>query len=118
LKRLGDILPDTKIHCYAWVLMTNHVHLLLKTGLTPIAMVIRRLLTGYAVSFNRRYRRHGQMFQNRYSSFLCEDNVYLKELVRYLHINPIKAKMVKGVKELKTYPYSGHSVLMYKAKCD
>ena len=72
LKRLGDILPDTKTHCYAWVLMTNHVHLLLKTGLAPIAMVMRRLLTGYAVSFNRRYRRHGQLFQNRYKSFkLC-----------------------------------------------
>jgi len=118
LKRLGDILPDTKTHCYAWVLTTNHVHLLLKTGMAPIAMVMRRLLTGYAVSFNRRYRRHGQLFQNRYKSFLCEEDVYLKELVRYLHLNPIRAKMVKGVRELKTYPYSGHSVLMGKAKCD
>jgi putative transposase len=81
-------------------------------------MVMRRLLTGYAVSFNRRYRRHGQLFQNRYKSFLCEEDVYLKELVRYLHLNPIRAKMVRGVKELKTYPYSGHSVLMGKAKCD
>ena len=98
--------------------MTNHVHLLLKTGLAPIAMVMQRLLARYAVSFNRLYKRHGQFFQNRYKSFLCEEDVYLKELVRYLHLNPIRAKMVKGFNELKTYPYSGHSVLMGKVKCD
>ncbi len=62
LNRLDKILPETKTSCYAWVLMTNHVHLLLKTGLAPIATVMRRLLTGYAVSFNRRHRHHGQLF--------------------------------------------------------
>ena len=118
LKRLDMILPETKTGCYAWVLMTNHVHLLLKTGLAPIATVMRRLLTGYAVSFNRRHRRHGQLFQNRYKSFLCEEDVYLKELVRYLHLNPIRAKIVKNVRELEGYPYSGHSALMGKAKHD
>ena len=62
LNRLDKILPETKTSCYAWVLMTNHVHLLFKTGLAPIATVMRRLLTGYAVSFNRRHRHHGQLF--------------------------------------------------------
>ena len=118
LMRLGLIFPETKTRCYAWVLMTNHVHMLLKTGLAPIAMVMRKLLTGYAVSFNRRHRRHGQLFQNRYKSFLCEEDVYLKELVRYLHLNPLRAKMVKDIKELQTYPYSGHSVLMGRMKND
>jgi hypothetical protein len=96
--------------------MTNHVHLLLKTGLAPIATVMRRLLTGYAVNFNHRHKRHGQLFQNRYKSFLCEEDVYLKELVRYLHLNPIRAKQVKTLNQLKTYPYSGHSVLMGKTQ--
>jgi hypothetical protein len=96
--------------------MTNHVHLLLKTGLAPIATVMRRLLTGYAVNFNHRHKRHGQLFQNRYKSFLCEEDVYLKELVRYLHLNPIRAKQVKTMNQLKTYPYSGHSVLMGKTR--
>ncbi len=118
LNRLEMILPETKTSCYAWVLMTNHVHLLLKTGVAPIATVMRRLLTGYAVRFNRRHRRHGQLFQNRYKSFLCEEDVYLKELVRYLHLNPIRAKLVKDVKDLESYPYSGHSALMGKAKHD
>jgi hypothetical protein len=77
-----------------------------------------RLLTGYALSFNRKHRRHGQLFQNRYKSFLCEEDPYLKELLRYIHLNPLRGKIVKDLKELKTYPYSGHSVLMGKVEFD
>jgi hypothetical protein len=79
---------------------------------------MRRLLTGYAVSFNRRHRRHGQLFQNRYKSFLCEEDLYLKELVRYIHLNPLRAKIVKDLKALKSYPYCGHGALMGKVKND
>ena len=74
LDRFGSILLDTRTQCYAWALIPNHAHLLLRTGLVPIATVMRRLLTGYAVSFNRNYRRHGQLFQNRYKSILCQEN--------------------------------------------
>lgn len=114
VERFGRIIAETETGCYAWALMTNHVHLLLKTGLAPIATVMRRLLTGYAVSFNRRHRRHGQLFQNRYKSFLCEEDVYLKELVRYIHLNPLRAKIVKDIKALKNYRWCGHGVLMGK----
>jgi len=72
LNRLGGILSDSKIACFAGAFMTNHLHLLLRTGVAPIASVMRRLLTGYAVSFNRRHRRHGHLFQNRYKSILCQ----------------------------------------------
>src|SRR5210317_1985300 len=117
LKRLSRIVLETETVCYAWVLMTNHVHLLLKTGLAPIATVMRRLLTGYAVSFNRRHRRHGQLFQNRYKSFLCEQQLYLMELVRYIHLNPLRAtRMVTDLKALKSYRWCGHSALMGKAE--
>jgi len=116
LERLGRIISETETGCYAWALMANHVHLLLKTGLTPLATVMQRLLTGYAVSFNRRHRRHGQLFQNRYKSFLCEEDVYLKELVRYIHLNPLRAKRVKDLKELKKYRWCGHSALMGKVE--
>ena len=116
LERLGRIIPETETSCYAWVLMPNHVHLLLKTGLAPLATVMRRLLTGYAVSFNRRHRRHGQLFQNRYKSFLCEEDVYLKELVRYIHLNPLRAKQVKDLKALMKYRWCGHSALMGKVE--
>jgi putative transposase len=68
LERLGDIFTAACTPCYAWALMTNHVHLLVRSGIVPLATLMRRLLTGYAIYFNRRYRRHGQLFQNRYKS--------------------------------------------------
>ncbi|CAB1057748.1 hypothetical protein D1BOALGB6SA_2503, partial [Olavius sp. associated proteobacterium Delta 1] len=71
----GGILSDSKTACFAWAFMTNHLHLLLRTGVAPIASVMRRLLTGYAVSFNppqADHRRHGHLFQNRYKSILCQ----------------------------------------------
>jgi putative transposase len=70
LNRLGGILRDSQTRCFAWALMSNHFHLLLRTGLVPISDVMRRLLTGYAVSFNLRHRRSGHLFQNRYKSIL------------------------------------------------
>jgi hypothetical protein len=92
--------------------MPNHLHLLLKTGLTPIATIMRRLLTGHAIYFNRRHRRWGHLFQNRYKSILCQEDNYLLELVRYIHLNPLRAKQVSDLKKLARYPYCGHSVLL------
>jgi hypothetical protein len=94
--------------------MPNHAHFLFRTAEVGLATLMRRLLTGYAVSFNRRHRRHGQLFQNRYKSIICQEDIYLKELVRYIHLNPLRAGMVKNIEELNRYPYSGHSVLMGK----
>jgi hypothetical protein len=77
---------------------------------------MRRLLTGYAVTFNRRHRRHGQLFQNRYKSILCQEDRYLLELVRYIHLNPLRAKLVKDFDELDVYRFSGHSFILGKKK--
>lgn len=118
LDRFGDLLNQTLTPCYAWALIPNHVHLLLRTGLVPLATVMRRLLTGYAVRFNRRHRRHGHLFQNRYKSFLCQEDPYLLELVRYIHLNPVRAGVVADLKELEDYPYCGHSVLMGEHRRD
>ena len=114
LKRLGDIVVDTKTACFAWAFIPNHLHLLLRTGMAPIATVMRRLLTGYAVTFNRRHHRHGHLFQNRYKSILCQEDLYLMELVRYIHLNPLRAGLVKDLSILDKYPYCGHSALMGK----
>jgi REP element-mobilizing transposase RayT len=118
LTRLGSIVAQTQTPCFAWALMTNHVHLLLRTGLVPISTIMRRLLTGYAQQFNRRHRRHGHLFQNRYKSFLCEEQAYLLELVRYIHLNPLRAGQVKNTKELASYWKCGHSALMGKRVCE
>ena len=110
--RLGTILSETSTACYAWALMPNHFHLLLRTGKVPIATIMRRLLTGYAVSYNRRHRRYGHLFQNRYKSVLCQEDPYLLELVRYIHLNPLRAKIVVSLGQLDRYRYSGHSHLI------
>ena len=112
VERLGDIIKDTSTFCYAWSLLSNHVHLLLRTGSHPIATVMRRLLTGYAVTFNRRHRRHGQLFQNRYKSILCQEDPYLMELVRYIHLNPLRANIVENYSILGKYEYCGHGVIL------
>ena len=118
LQRLGIILKETSTPCYGWALIPNHFHLLLRTGKVPISTVMRRLLTGYAVSFNRRHRRYGHLFQNRFKSILCQEDLYLKELVGYIHLNPLRAKLVAELKDLSKYPYGGHSAIMGKQKRD
>ena len=82
LERFGGLIDETNVGCYAWTLVPNHFHLLLRTGSVPIAAVMRRLLTGYATRFNRRHRRHGHLFQNRYKSILCREDTYFLQLVR------------------------------------
>jgi len=116
LERLSKLLPQTETACYAWVFIPNHAHFLFRTGGDSLASLMRRLLTGYAVSFNRRHKRHGQLFQNRYKSIICQEDTYLKELIRYIHLNPLRAGIVPGIKELNSYPYCGHSAFIGKKK--
>jgi REP element-mobilizing transposase RayT len=112
VKRLGKILEDSSTPCYAWALIPNHFHLLLRTGNLPVANVMQRLLTGYAAYYNRSHRRHGHLFQNRYKSILCQEDTYLLELVRYIHLNPLRADIVSNLEELDRYRYCGHSRLV------
>ena len=114
LDRLSALLKVSGIKCYAWAVLDNHFHLLLRTGTVPISTLMRRLLTGYAVSHNLRHERSGHLFQNRYKSILCQEDAYLLELVRYIHLNPLRAKIASDVDQLDTYPFCGHGVLMGK----
>jgi len=116
LERLAVILEETQTQCYAWALIPNHFHLLLRTGPTPLSIVMRRLMTGYAVTFNKRHKRSGHLFQNRYKSVVCEEDPYLLELIRYIHLNPLRAGLVKDLKELDKYRWTGHSVILGRRK--
>jgi putative transposase len=118
LSRIEKLVGNTGTRILAWVLMDNHVHLLLYSGQPGISSFMRRLLTGYAVWFNRRHRRSGHLFQNRYKSILCEEDQYLLELVRYIHLNPLRASVVKSIEELDHYHWSGHGVLVGKSRSD
>lgn len=112
LDRLSGLLEETETGCYAWALIPNHFHLLLLPRRLELAILMRRLLTGYAVTFNLIHQRVGHLFQNRYKSIVCDKENYLLELVRYIHLNPIRSGLVKTIEELDRYPWSGHSVLM------
>lgn len=114
--RLGEVAGSTGTAIYAWSLMKNHAHILLRSGPAGLPRFMRRLLTGYAMDYNRRHRRHGHLFQNRYKSIVCEEDPYFRELVRYIHLNPLRAGLVKELKELDRYRWCGHSVLMGRVK--
>ena len=73
-------------------------------------------MTGYAVTFNKRHKRSGHLFQNRYKSVVCEEETYLLELIRYIHLNPLRAGLVADLKELDKYPWTGHSAILGKKK--
>jgi REP element-mobilizing transposase RayT len=118
ISRMGLLAQETKTKILAWVLMINHVHFLFFSGPTGISKFMRRLLTGYALRYNRRHRRSGHLFQNRYKSIICEEERYLLELVRYIHLNPLRAAVVKSMEDLDHYPWSGHGVLVGKGKND
>lgn len=112
IERLSELVEESQTRCFAWALMPNHAHLLLRTGSVAIASIMRRLLTGYAITFNHRHRRCGHLFQNRYKSILCEEDPYLKQLVAYIHLNPVRAELVADIPSLETYPFAGHTALM------
>lgn len=110
--RLAALCGEGDWVVYAWALMPNHFHLLVRTGQRPLFQSMRKLLTGYVVNFNRRHRRYGHLFQNRYKSIICEDDPYLLELTRYIHLNPLRGGLVKGLADLCRFPWTGHAAIM------
>jgi REP-associated tyrosine transposase len=112
VRRLADACSDKQAFLYAWSLMPNHFHLTLRTGATPLSTIMRRLMTGFATYFNRRHKRQGHLFQNRFWSTVVDADAYLLALVRYIHLNPLVSKLVGSIKSLAKYPWTGHSALM------
>jgi len=115
LARFSQLLTETATDCYAWALLDTHFHLLLQPNTSKLAPFMRRLLTGYAVVFNRRHDRCGHLFQNRYKSIVCDSDAYLLELVRYIHLNPLRAGIVSDFAVLDGYPWCGHRQLLGKS---
>ena len=112
LKRLAHGLQKVEYRCLAWCLLSNHYHLFLRTNEIPMSGLMRPLNGGYAQWFNRKYGRRGYLFQDRFKSVLCQDQEYAKQLVRYIHLNPLRAGEAKSLEELKTWPWCGHGFLI------
>jgi putative transposase len=90
IARLAKLGEDDSMDIYAWALLPNHFHVLCKTNKRPLSSSMRKLLTGYVVNFNHSHKRNGHLFQNRYKSIVCQEDAYLKQLVRYIHLHPVK----------------------------
>ena len=118
ISRIRQRVKKTGTEILAWVLMSNHIHLLIFSGPRGISEFMRSLLTGYAIRYNLKYQRSGHLFQNRYKSIVCEEDPYLLELVRYIHLNPLRAGIVGSVDELEGFPWCGHGALTGKRMND
>jgi len=116
LGRVAALSEDESWAVFAWALIPNHFHLLVRTGKRPLSRSMRSVMSGYAGYFNRRHARHGHVFQNRFKSVVCEAESYFLELVRYLHLNPVRAKIVESYEKLVDYRYTGHSALMNRVE--
>ena len=108
-KKFMQILAASKeksgFELYAYCLMNNHVHLLLKVGNDPLEIIIKRIGSNYVYWYNTRYERVGHLFQDRFKSEPVENDVYLKTVIRYIHYNPVKGGLKKDLRyEYSSYP--------------
>ena len=112
ISSLGTLITKTDCMCYAWSIMPNHYHLVLRPLGDSLSTLMRRLNGSYARYFNRRHNRRGYLFQDRFKSIATQRHDYLCELIRYVHLNPIRAGLVKTLKMLETYRWCGHGAMM------
>ena len=106
LELLGEDLEKGGMRLFAYCLMPNHIHLLLEqVGEAPLSRFMQKLQTGYTLYFNHRHRKEGHLFRDRYQAILADPDRYLKELVRYIQMNPVRSKLAKIPEE---YPWTGH----------
>lgn len=99
---------ETGFLIYAYCLMNNHIHLLIREGQESIATTMKRVNASYAYYFNQRYQRVGHLFQDRFKSEPIEDERYLMAVVRYIHNNPVKAGMVEKVGQYQWSSYGSY----------
>jgi len=105
LEFLADYKDRYGFWIYAYVLMGNHVHLLIETGQVPLSKILQGINQRFTMYFNRRYGTVGHLFQGRYKAILCDRDAYLLSLVKYLHYNPLRAGLVRDPEE---YRWSSH----------
>ena len=106
LKLLLEVQGKYPFDLHAYCLMTNHFHLELTTKKEPIWKIMKPLMNHYARTFNQKYDFSGHLFESRYTSCLIENDLYFLEVSRYIHLNPVKAQMVR---EPLAYSYSSYA---------
>lgn len=112
LDRIEVVSAECSLALLALAFMSNHVHLVTRTGPVPLARFMARIETAYAMHFNRRHGRVGHLFQNRYNATPIKDDAHLRNSIRYVHVNPLEAGVVGDLEELERYLWCGHGILM------
>lgn len=112
LNHLESLLRKTGYLLYAWCLMDNHYHLLFRINDYPLGTFMRLLNSRYGQYFRKKSQTRGYLFQDRYKSIVTQDQHYIEEMVRYIHLNPVRAGLCRTVMELDHYRWSGHHVLV------
>jgi len=109
---LWKYLDETRMKCYAWSLMPNHYHLVIRNSELPLVKLMKPLNSCYAGYYNSIYKRRGYLFQDRFKSIATQEQRYIEEMVRYVHLNPVRAGICKNIDELDHYAWCGHSAIM------
>ena len=91
---------------FAYCLMSNHVHILIKVGKEDLELILKRIAGSYVYWYNWKYYRKGHLFQDRFKSECVEDDAYFLTVLRYIHQNPLKAKIVNKVSDYKYSSYN------------
>jgi REP element-mobilizing transposase RayT len=110
--RLTRVFVESNARCWAWAFMDNHAHWIVQTGAIAISRLMARILTGYARRFNKRHERVGYLFQSRFKSRLILDDADLVGVIRYVHLNPVSARIVGTLDELEQYRWTGHGAVV------
>jgi REP element-mobilizing transposase RayT len=112
LERLAEVFADGCARCFVWALMGNHLHLVLRTGTTPLSTLMRRIHTGFALRFNLRYGRSGYLFQSRFGSRMVHDEAGLRAVIRYVLRNPLEAGLVRDLAALERFRWCAYGALV------
>jgi len=112
LRLLETYLRMDVCRCYAWALMSNHYHLVLRPGESGLAPIMKPLNMRYAQYHGRKYQRRGYLFFDRYKSIASQDQGYIEQMVRYVHLNPVRSGACRDLRALDRYAWTGHSALM------
>lgn len=112
LERLARILPESGMPCFAWALMSNHLHLVVQTGPVPLSTVMKRIQTGFAMRFNGRSERAGYLFQGRFGSRIVCDDGDLLRAIAYVLRNPLAAGLVNDLSGLASYDWCNFGALL------
>jgi putative transposase len=115
LKRLAKSLLNSGYRCITWNLMDNHYHLFVHSSEKPLCSLMRPLNSGYARWYNKKNKRHGYLFQSPFKSVLCQNSHHLSELIRYIHLNPLRANLIDSYAKLSDWKWSGHNLLLNNA---